>query len=406
MRPISTEAKVDLRSGHQVVTSRVTAVHYDGAEFTDLPIEPGGTVSFDATAAVRATASLTIADPGLWPGNDTNHPLHPFGNELRVERGIVLPSGRTEWIPLLQGPFAPKRKTPATAGFDVTVKDRFSVLATDKFDTDQTFEGQRVTDEITRIVRQTYPGLEVRVRTDSTATVPKMDVQRDRAAALTKMATAIGCDVFFDIEGDTVVLVIAPTPSLDDDPVWWFDAGPNGVLVGTDETIDPSVAFNYWRASGVASQATDPSGQASDTPVPYAVVVDDDPSSPLYIGVHDEATDAWVGGRWPKTPRLFASPLLTTTDQCVSAAQSLRERTRGMYYHVDYTVLPMPALQVGDVCAGQVSPNGTTTKIIADKFDVALSSSGGDQAVTTRGVQLPAEQDTTTPDTTTPGTAA
>jgi hypothetical protein len=387
MRALSTEAKVDLRSGHQVMTSRVTAVRWDGSEFADLPIEPGASVSFDGGQAVRATTTLTIADPELWPGNYRDAPLSPFGTELRVERGIVLPSGRTEWVTLMQGPFKPSRATPATAGFTVEVRDRFSRLATDKFDTAQTFEGARATDEIARLARQTFPELEVRVETESTANVPKMDVQRDRAAALTKMATAIGCDVFFD----GPVLVIRDVPTLDDDPVWTFDAGSQGVLVSTDETIDPELAFNYWRASGVAAQPTTAGGEAPPPP-PYAVVVDDDPDSPFYIGTYDPGTDAWVGGRWTKTPRLFASPMLATEAQCLTAAQALRERTRGAFVHVDYTVLPMPALEVGDVCLARTAEHAHSVKVICDSFAVGLSSAAGDQAVKTRAIQLPPEE--------------
>lgn len=387
MRALSTEAKVDLRSSHQVMTSRVTAVRYDGGEFTDIPIEPGAKVAFDAGAAVRASSSLTIADPALWPGDDPDAPLSPYGTELRIERGIVLPSGRTEWLTLLQGPFKPTRKTPATAGFTVEVKDPMVSLAADKFDTAQTLEGNGVVEEIARLVRQTLPDVAVRVLTDSTATVPKMDVQRDRQAAIMKMATAIGCEVYFD-GGRT--LVIRPVPTLDDDPVWTFDAGPAGVLVGTDETIDTDLAFNYWRASGVAASSTGTGGDAAPPP-PFAVVVDDDPASPFYIGTYDQAIQGWVGGRWPKNPRLFASPLLTTVAQCLGAAQGLRERTRGAYLHVDYTVLPMPALEPGDVCAARSAAGGPTIKVLVDTFDVALSSSGGEQAVTTRAIELPAE---------------
>jgi len=328
MYDIDAPALAALRTSH-AVTYRVTAYTPEGGVLEDVPIS-GGSVTYDAGSQVRRTADLTVSDPNLWP----LHPaaaLSPVGSELFVEYGINVPGAATFWVPLIRGPVQKvKRSRPGSSdAVTLSIADRSAKVAEDRFDAPtQTLGGRTCVAEITRLIQETLPGVEVLDLTGSTQVAPVLDIDKERwADGIEKLADAIGAEVYADRVGG---FVIAPVPSLANGTASWLvDAGETGVLVTFEEELSREKVYNAVIASG---ERTD------GIPAVYAKVVDDEPGSPTFYG-----------GTFGRRPYFLSSQLLTSQAQCLAAAQARFERVRGLHATVSLTQVPNPGIDPGDL---------------------------------------------------------
>jgi hypothetical protein len=366
--PHSTAAQVALTQSRSI-SIRATAYTAVLGAISDLPVT-SGSVTVDATSQVRRIGTVGIGAGIYWP-DDPLDILSPLGSELAVEYGILLPSGLTEWIPVIRGPITDVARSRPTTGNEaaltVTVADRSSKVAEARMDQPtQTVASATTVSEIRRLITEVLPTVTVTDLTGSTQVAAQIDIERERwADGVEKLADSIGAEVFADPLG---AFVIRPQPLLTNTPVWTVAAGAGGLLISIDEKKTRDLTYNRIVASG---QRTD------GIPPVWAVVSDTDPTSPTYIN-----------GPFGIKTRFFASPLLTTTAQCTSAATSWLARTTGMHGSVTLTVLPNPALDVGDVLL--VRDGAVATAHIIDTLTVPLSPKDPQQ-ITTRSLQLPPE---------------
>lgn len=326
----------------------------------------GGSVTADATSQVRRTATVTIADPTLWPANPLDV-LSPLGSELVVEYGIAIPGRDMEWVPLITGVITDvERATPASQGLQVTLTDRSSKVEEDEFVSPTQIGGTGATyvQVLASLVQHLYPAVTVLDTTGNTTVCPQLDVQKARwSEGVEQITVAIGAEAYFDQVGR---LVVRPQPTLAGSPVWQANIGPGGVIVSETSAQKRELVFNQVIASGMRSDGT--------TPV-YAIAQDTDPSSPTLYG-----------GPFGAKTRRYASALLTTQPQALAAAQALLERARGEQATVTLTTVTNPALEPGDVFA--VNTRTAQTLYVIDKVTVPLEP-GSAQQITTRSKVLP-----------------
>jgi hypothetical protein len=368
MHPLSTAAANQLLRSHTILI-RCTAIAWDGGRVADLPVI-GGSVTCDSTSQVRRTGSIEIALASLWPDNPFEI-LSPLGSEMLIEYGIILPDGRLERVPLMQGPITSIQRTiPSTgqeAALKVTVEDSSSKVAEARFDQPtQTVAGATAVAEIKRLINEVLPGVGITDKTASTKINPILDMERDRwADGIEKIADSIGAEVYCNALGD---FVIRPEP-LDTDPVvWTFGGGDESIVVTRNDEWTRDLTYNRVVASG---QRTD------GTPPVYAIVSDTNPLSATYYG-----------GPFGIKTRFFSSPLLTTVAQCTSAGNSLLARVRGNHLNVSLTNVTNPALEAGDVIRLRVG--GTDTLHIIESVTIPLSP-GTSQDIKTRSPAIPEE---------------
>lgn len=357
-----------LTSSHQI-TVRGTAYTAALGVLADLPIS-GGTVTVTSTSQVRRTATVSIANPALWPA----HPLDilsPLGSELLIEYGIILPGVGTEWVPVIRGVISSAERTrPVSSGqgaVTLTLADRSQRVADDRLDTPgQTRAGATTVAEITRLIQETLPGVSVVDSTGSTQVAAPLDIARDRwADGVEKLADSLSAEVFADATG---TFHIRPQPQITDSPVWVVATGRGGILVQKSEKTTRELVYNRVVASGAATTGS--------TPV-WAGVSDLDPNSPTMYG-----------GPFGKKPRFYTSPLLTSTPQCVSAATALLARTKGIQSTVTLATITNPGLDAGDVLL--VRDGGTVQAHIIDTVSIPLQHTDTQQ-ITTRSLVLPEE---------------
>ena len=355
MYPVTAVFGQALRESHAAV-ARVDAYLGGVLLVEDLPIT-GGQVSVASGTGVRRTLDVSIADRNMW------NVLDVMGVELRAYRGIRYPSGDTELVPL--GVFSldiQQMSVDPSGGIDVrSAPDRWAKVQRAQFEQPTaSIPTAQIRAEIARLVTDAVPGVTVTTTATSTATVGPMVWDQDRAAAASDLATSIGAEAFFDVNGD---LVIADAPLLGQAPVWTVDASPSGVLLSGDRIRDRSRTYNVVVAY--------PSSLSGATPYAPVIVEDNDPSSRTY-----------VGGPFGRVPYRYTTPAMTTSGQALIAAKALLNRVKAVNAQLDVTAVVHPGLDRGDVI-NVLTPDGTNELHLVDSLTIPLDV-GGTQQITTR----------------------
>jgi hypothetical protein len=368
MRTVTPQFLAALTASHRPVFS-VDVMAGVSVVVADLPIS-GGSVTVDAGSEVRYTCTVTVGDIGYLPKLATDA-LAPYGNLLRIKRGIRYTNGAVEWVPV--GLFVIDDASGDRVLGPVTVagKGLESLMRGNKLTVPYSTAGEigHVT-AITSLVAAVLPSVAVDssgVTGDIAPARKTWDADSDRWAACRELATAIGAEVYFDAEGTLVVRDLPPAPPAAA-PVWTVAAGPGGVLVGDDVALALSGVCN-----GVRCQSD---GNATDGTAPvYADAVDTDPTSPT----------RW-GGPIGKRLRIVKSPLYRTVGQCESAAAALLPRVLGPNRTIGLSSVPNPALEAGD-CIRVVHLDGTPELHVVQSVTIPLSVDGDCAIATRSGVE-------------------
>lgn len=332
--------------------------YYDGALLLeDIEILDGGTVTVAAGTGVRRTLDLTIADAGLWSTLDV------IGVELRPSRGIRYPDGTVESVPL--GVFQLDAQTMQMApGGGIQVRsapDRWAKVQRAQFETPQpSVRTNTIKAEAYRLVAAAVDFNTAALLTDDVTLVGAVVWDRDRAAAATDLATSIGADVFFDVDGD---LIIRDAPHLSQTPVWTVDASASGVMLGGQLSRDRSRTYNVV----VATMG------AVDGRTPFAPQIAEDT---------DPASRTFVLGPFGRVPYFYTSATFRSAGQAMAAALALLNRVKAVNAQFSLDAVCNPALDRGDVIT-VLTPTGITERHMIDSLTIPLDV-GGAQRITTR----------------------
>lgn len=357
MIPVSAALLGAVRGSHGVVSrARLVAPGQTGNDptGTDLALI-GGAVTLDGTADVRGTATLELAEP--WPtGNGTNS-LAPYGSEIGVSRGVVLGNGTVERIPLgifrivsVEQPEAPNG--PLT----VTCRDRWSLVEEASLLGPRQFNaGTTVSAIVASLVGELYPSLVVEYddgTTTSAATLSRSAIVEERGTFLRDLARAYGKLVYFDYRG---VLVFRDVPSTTA-PVFDVDAGKTGVLVSAGRSLSRDGVYNAVVATGEGLDQLPPV-------VGYAFDL-------------DPASVTFYNGPFGKVARAYSSPLIQTVPQATKAATKLLAKNIGLPQSVDFSMIPLPALEPFDavrVTYSRTTLGNTITEVhVLDSLNIPL----------------------------------
>lgn len=312
-------------AGSWVMHTRVEA--WRGAELlaASVPVAEGSEdVDRSAEIPERVTLSVPRTDRGeSWdPTGDPNHPLAPFGQQLRCSIGVELGSGRVEWVK--RGTFVVQRVdtegdrvTVAATGLLTLIREARFVLPFQPTGTFKSTLLDLIEPALTAVID---PALTDR-------SVPgSMQWDEDRLGSLWELLDAWPAAARMSGDG---FLIVEPQEDPSSPAVALSDAA-GGTVVASSGSGTREGAFTCVVARG----------EAVDGAVPQGVAYDTDPSSPLEYGGPFNALPV---------PYYFASPLLTTVDQCRDAATATLARLRRQAAKVyDVTTVPHPGLEVGD----------------------------------------------------------
>jgi Domain of unknown function (DUF5047)/Putative phage tail protein len=229
----------------------------------------GGNVS--ATLASRVTRQLDLTvNESLYPSKPTDL-LAPYGNRLRVWRGIKFATGDVyRWV-IFTGRI--QNDVNASDGeVSITVMDRADEVVRAEFlFPENSSVGNTVNAEFVRLVSDGVPSATFGTSDTFAQTVPSLTWQSDRAGAIDELGTTVGAYWYALANGDYVIrrypfAVAAPS-------VVTLNDGEGGTVIGVP-TRDSSGIFNSVTATGERADGTSPV---------FALAQDMNPASITYV---------------------------------------------------------------------------------------------------------------------------
>lgn len=329
-----------------------------------------GRADVDGNAATLRSMTGTIVDKsGELIPSFAGDKLTPYGTELHVWRGVVLPSDTRELMPLgVYRISAVRAVDDGSTKLEITGHDRSRSIARNRFTVPYAVPSGAVgVTAIVDLIEDRLPGVPVLVATTSTQTLPAgagtgYEAESNPWDAVQKMAAAIGCRVRFNGDG---VAVIEDEPDPLSLPVsWTYQEGPQSTLLQVEKSLDDELGYN--------GAVVDGEGTGAATPV-HAEAWDTDPASPTYHL-----------GPYGKVPVFLRSNLITTQAQADTAAAALLRRKAGATEQITFTSLPHPAHDAGDLVRVTRSTVKVDELYVLDAFSIPFTPEGTSTVQTRR----------------------
>ncbi|WP_330172942.1 DUF5047 domain-containing protein [Streptomyces sp. NBC_01498] len=323
----------------------------------------GGSVTVDRGQAVRRTCTVIMADVSLIPRTEADK-ISVYGAKLRVSRGVDYGDGTQELVPLGVFRLDEGDGDPVFGPATLAGKSLECVVSDDRFTEPYTASGT-VGSAIGALVRRSIPDAEILLAVADAAIGSRTwDVEADPWTAAQEIAAAAGAECYTNADG---VFVIATLPDpLTTEPVWTVGAGEGGVYLKGTRGMSSAGVFNGVLARG--------ENVADGVAASRWLATDDDPGSPTY----------WAGP-FGHRPTFYSSSTLTSSGACRLAAELKLRAARAPNAKGDFSSLPNPALEPGDVLR-VIHPDGSKELHQVQSFTVPLEVAG-DFPITTIGAK-------------------
>ena len=358
MRQASAKFDAAVKESHRVaVTAEVlTAAGSEPIEVID------GSVTLSATAGSRGSLDLTV--PVDLAPTDSSSLLAPYGNEIKVSRGIEYPDGSVELVSL--GVYRIDSVTATDSSLSLTGIDRSIKVIDAVFEEPYSLTaGANIADVIQLLIAVADPTTTFRFATTA-LTTPALfaDDGTDRWDFCQGLGEAMGCSLYYDGDG---VCVLAPAPTGLTPPVYTVSEGEGGVLLGASRDWSRADAVNRVKVTGeaVGSSGDVPTGEARDT----------NPLSPTFYG-----------GLFGKVTFTYSSSYVTTDEQADFVALVILTHKLGTTAAVSFDSLADPRLEPYDVVQVRREQIGADESHILDSVTIPLGL--GQMSATTRALQV------------------
>ena len=359
MYPSSAAFKSAVRTNHTVVAK--AEVWASDQKLQEINISEGS-VSINAGSAVRRTCEVTVVTgretANLVPDNDFDL-LTPFGNELRLYRGVQYEDGTEEYVPL--GVFVITEVAIQDTNEGVVIKlageDRSIRIARAKWTEPYQLPNGSLESALTDLLKNRYPDAQLSFPTTNVSVnqiILGSENSNDPWKDAVEIAELVGFDLFFDQNG---VVQMKQFPTLDGSVVVaLFVEGSGTTITSLDRTMSTKDTYN-----GVIYTI-----EGSDVVLPIRVEAwDEDTSSPTYrYGVFGEV------------PTFVETSLLATEAEAIRAAYSLLNIYIGKQEQIAFNSLVDPSLDAQDVV--YIKSNGAKIDrlVIIDSLDIPLNPQG------------------------------
>lgn len=338
---------------------------------SDLPFIDG---SVRAALSSRVARVLSLSVDRSWfpllpDGSiDTEGLLTPFGNRLRVYRGITYGDGSVVSFPVFYGRI--EQVQMARSGqVGIGANDLAADIVDAQFETPQSSNpANSISVEFRRLISE---ALEDATFGESDLTglkIAPVAWQSDRAQALDDMS-ATASMLWYPLADGSFVQRLTPWTKPGRTPEIVLrdgtDAGPNDRGNIADWTITISRTSVYNSVVFTAER------QDGSAPV-HATVRDTDPGSPTYYL-----------GNFGKKPLLVQNQSALTQPQCLTAAQGILKQARAITQVWDpVTIVPDASLELGDIL--DTRADGAADVQVITGFTLPLRETG-DMSLNLRG---------------------
>ena len=321
-----------------------------------------GTVQVDARSAVRRTCDITLITDrettNLVPDNDFDL-LTPFGNELRLYRGVQYYDGTEEYVPLGVFVIIEVAISDTNDGVKIQLKgeDRSIRVSRAKFTEPYQMVAGSLESSLTALLKNRYPDVETAFPTTNvsiTNIVLGTEQDNDPWKDSVEIAELVGFDLYFDQNG---VVRMNQFPTLDGSVVVaTFIEGSGTTVTSLNRTISTKSTYN-----GVIYTI-----EGTEVATPIRVEVwDEDPASPTYrFGIFGEV------------PVFIETSLVATEAEAIRAAISLLNIYVGSQEVINWESLVDPTLDAQDVVYVKSNGSKVDRLVIIDSIDIPLTPKG------------------------------
>lgn len=340
------------------------------------------------------STQTTYADDGIVP-DDAFDILAPFGNELRLWRGIRVETTEAltysdiaedyatytdidtlidtygalvaatevvvqdEMVPL--GVFLiTKVDIEETAGgvnLSVEGQDRSLKISRNRWtDTYTVPKGTNVVTAITNLLQNRWDDIQISFGS-SDETVGKSvfgtETDNDPWQDARKLAESAGLDLYFDGDG---IARLEPVPTYQEaTPVETYLENEEAMILNAKRSLVTDQTYNGVIAFGMNSGGDQVYRQE---------VWDEDPESPTYRY-----------GKFGSVPRFFSSPMIQSNASALKAANSILNRSKGAQESISWTQIADPSLEAGDLIQFQNTATKVDHLLIIDRMTIPLQPS-------------------------------
>lgn len=322
-----------------------------------------GDVTVDRTAQIRRSCDITCVDrDGSYVPVDATSILTPFGTEVRPYRGVLYDNGEIEVMPLGVFRLAKSTVDDSLGGapeIKLEAYDLSRTVARDKFTAPYVIAaGTNLVQAIKDILDRTFPDLEFdAISTARTTTAPRVyDTGDDPWEAVTELATSLGCDIYFDVEG---VVAIHPPVDLDSLPAPDFSyiEGQGCTMTNLSQVFTDEPGFN-----GVIVIGESP---GDEKPAVRGEAWDDEPTSATYRR-----------GPYGEVPQIITDQAIKTVEDATATASALLQNYLGFSSQLSITAVTNPAFECGEVVDVRRERSRVDDLYIVDAFNVPLDKGG------------------------------
>lgn len=365
MHPVSAEYKAAVIKSH-VIANVVDVLNYAGDTLAPVPILEGN-LDVSKTDPWRRQFRFSFLDDtgGTYIPDDDDDLLSPLSNNrVRPLRGIQLPTG-PEMCKL--GLFDIAQVTTDDSGENL----RVSVYCVDfarrvgraKLTEPYTISaGTNVGEAIWDLISSRVDGLQHDFD-ETVFTTPLINLNEgaDPWEQAQSMATSIGCELYFDLDG---VLVLRDIPEPNDMEVaTTYVEGESCTVLYINRSLNNDRTFNHIVVIGGSTSSAVVRGEAKDT----------DRSSPTY----------W-DGPYGDVPNIIRDGLITSTDQANRRARAELLLTLGWTESLTMSAVPNPALEAGDLIYLQRTKSTVSGYFVIDNLNMPVGPTGAHQITVKR----------------------
>jgi hypothetical protein len=370
MYPTSAAFKSAIISDHIVIAK--AEVWSTERKLIDLEIDKGK-VSVSTSNTIRRTCEIHLTTnrttDNLVPDDGFDY-LAPFGNQLRVYRGVQYSDGTQEYVPLGVFVITEVQISDTNDGVSMTIRgeDKSIIISRNKWTSAYQMVSGTLEASLLALLQNRYPDVETSFPTTNVTinqVILGADSNVDPWKDAVMIAQLVGYDLFFDVQG---VVTMRQFPTLDAaSVVATYKEGNGTTITSLDRRISTKETYNGVIYSVEGSQVT--------TPV-RVEVWDEDTTSPTYRY-----------GVFGSVPTFIQTNLISTSAEAIKAATLLLNTYIGQQEEIQFESIVDPSLDVNDVIYIKSEGAKVDRTVIIDSMDIPLDYTSG-LTVATRVVRI------------------
>jgi hypothetical protein len=358
MFPTSADFRTAISANH-IVVSKAEIWSVD-QKLAEIDIE-SGTVEISTSNAIRRTCSVNLitdrTNNNLVPNNQFDL-LNPFGNEIRLYRGVRFQDGTDEYVPL--GVFVITdvsiSDTNDGVSIEVSGEDRSLIVSRNKWTSPYQLVSGTLESSITALLLNRYPEAVTSFPTTNVTinqVILGAENDNDPWKDAVEICELVGFDLFFDATG---IVTMKQFPTLDGtSPIATFVEGEGTTVTSLNRSISTKETYN-----GVIYYV-----EGSNVSTPIRVEVwDEDSGSPTYRF-----------GKFGQVPTFINTNLVSTSAAAITAATLLLNTYIGAQETINWEGLVNPALDVQDIVYVKSIGAKVDRIVILDNLSIPLSPS-------------------------------